>query len=153
LITFYKNQSNYFSLGRVIKYKAKRRHIAKTLTWRVIGTLDTVLVSWFLLGDPMAGLQIGAAEFFTKMVLYYLHERAWFNVEIKNANHRHILKTLTWRAVGTIDTVLLAWFISGDLQMGFEIGVVELISKTLLYYFHERIWYKSRYGMEKLDFE
>ena len=38
----------------------KRRHIAKTITWRVIGTLDTMLLGWLISGDPLIGIQIGA---------------------------------------------------------------------------------------------
>lgn len=55
---------------------------------------------------------------------------------------RHVLKTLTWRLVGTIDTILLGWFITGNLETGAKIGGIELVTKMILYYFHERIWYK-----------
>jgi len=57
---------------------SKKRHIAKTLTWRVIGTIDTMLLGWLVSGDPMIGIQVGALELFTKMILYYFHERAWY---------------------------------------------------------------------------
>jgi uncharacterized membrane protein len=63
---------------------------------------------------------------------------------------RHILKTFTWRMVGTIDTILLSWLLSGNLSLGFKIGGVELITKMFLYYFHERVWYKYiRIGEKK----
>ena len=62
---------------------------------------------------------------------------------------RHILKTLTWRLVGTIDTILLAWLISGDPMIGLSIGGVEMITKMALYYLHERVWYRSKYGVIK----
>jgi len=55
---------------------------------------------------------------------------------------RHILKSITWRLVGTIDTVLLGWLITGNLELGLKIGGVEVVTKMVLYYFHERIWYK-----------
>ncbi len=55
---------------------------------------------------------------------------------------RHILKSITWRLVGTIDTVVLGWFITGNLEIGLKIGGVEVITKMVLYYFHERLWYK-----------
>jgi uncharacterized membrane protein len=54
------------------------RHIIKTITWRLIGTIDTIMIAWLISGDPRTGLKIGGIELFTKMVLYYLHERAWF---------------------------------------------------------------------------
>lgn len=55
---------------------------------------------------------------------------------------RHILKSITWRLVGTIDTVVLGWLITGNLEIGLKIGGVEVITKMILYYFHERVWYK-----------
>ena len=57
---------------------SRRRHLAKTITWRVIGTVDTVLIGWLVTGDPWIGVQVGGVEMISKMVLYYFHERAWF---------------------------------------------------------------------------
>ena len=58
----------------------RARHIAKTITWRIIGTIDTMILAWIITGDPMMGLKIGGVEVFTKMILYYLHERAWYRI-------------------------------------------------------------------------
>lgn len=57
---------------------SKKRHLLKTITWRIIGTLDTMLIAWIISGDPMVGISIGGVELFTKMILYYIHERAWY---------------------------------------------------------------------------
>ena len=63
---------------------------------------------------------------------------------------RHALKTITWRIIGTIDTFLLSWLITGNIKIGATIGAVEVITKMVLYYFHERIWYHfSKYGIKK----
>jgi len=62
---------------------------------------------------------------------------------------RSILKTLSWRIVGTLDTMLLGWVITGDPTVGLKIGALELVTKFVLYYFHERIWLKSKYGTKK----
>ncbi len=63
---------------------------------------------------------------------------------------RHIAKTLTWRLVGTIDTMLLGWLVTGDLKIGLAIGGLEVITKMILYFLHERVWYKYiRYGLNK----
>ena len=59
----------------MVSYK---RHIAKTITWRILGTLDTIFLSWLITGDLTIGLTIGGVEVFTKMVLYFLHERFWY---------------------------------------------------------------------------
>lgn len=59
----------------MVSYK---RHILKTISWRIIGTVDTVILSWTITGSWGTGLAIGGVEAFTKMILYYLHERAWY---------------------------------------------------------------------------
>lgn len=126
-----------------------KRHLAKTITWRLVGTLDTILLSWVITGDPFTGLKIGLAEVISKMVLYYLHERAWIRVNIRNSQKRHVLKTLTWRLLGTMDTILLSWIITGNPFTGLKIGLAEVITKMVLYYLHERSWYKINYGLDK----
>ncbi len=63
--------------------------------------------------------------------------------------HRHLLKTVTWRIIGTLDTMIVAWVISGDPLLGLSIGGVEIFSKMILYYLHERIWYKFKFGVKK----
>lgn len=63
---------------------------------------------------------------------------------------RHILKTISWRVVGTIDTMLLSWFITGSWKIGMAIGGTEVITKMVLYFLHERVWYRySDFGVEK----
>jgi uncharacterized membrane protein len=58
----------------------KRRSVAKAITWRLTGSLDTVLVSWLIIGRIDLALSIGVIEIVTKMTLYYLHERAWSKI-------------------------------------------------------------------------
>lgn len=53
------------------------RSIAKTISWRMLGTIDTILISWVVIGSLNFAVTIGGIELFTKMVLYYFHERAW----------------------------------------------------------------------------
>jgi len=129
--------------------KFSKRHLAKTITWRIIGTLDTMLLSWFISGDFSIGMQIGLYEMITKMVLYYLHERVWFKSTIKSSNKRHILKTFSWRGVGTLDTIILGWVISGNPLTGLKIGGAEVITKMLLYFGHEKLWYQINFGLDQ----
>ena len=136
-----------------MKDKSHKRHIAKTITWRIVGTLDTILLAWLISGNPFTGLKIGFAEVITKMILYYFHERLWFKAEFSqtsgkwNSRRRHIAKTISWRVVGTMDTMVLAWIITGNPITGFKIGLAEVITKMILYYLHERTWYKVDYGL------
>lgn len=136
-----------------MKDSSRKRHIAKAITWRLVGTLDTFILSWIITGNPFTGMKIGIAEIITKMLLYYFHERIWFNVNFKNSNKRHIFKTITWRLVGTMDTMTLAWIITGNPLTGFKIAMAEVITKMLLYFFHEKVWHKSNFGLEKRNTE
>lgn len=129
--------------------KLINRHIAKTISWRIVGTADTMFLSWLITEDMKAGLQIGFADVTTKMFLYYLHERAWFKSSITDANKRHIFKTITWRIIGTLDTIILSMWIWGDASHSFQIGGAETLTKSVLYYFHEKIWYRLTYGIRK----
>lgn len=136
-----------------MKDKSYKRHIAKAVTWRVVGTIDTFLLSWFISGSPVTGLKIGFAEVITKMVLYFFHERLWYKIRIgvkqngDDSKRRHIAKTFSWRFIGTLDTMLLAWIISGNPLTGVKIGLAEVVTKMILYYLHERTWYKIDFGL------
>ena len=55
----------------------KTRSVLKAISWRIVGTLDTMALGWIITGSPLMGLKIGALELFTKFILYYFHERIW----------------------------------------------------------------------------
>jgi len=56
------------------------RSIIKGLTWRVIATSTIIAIAYFKTGDISFALELGAWEFFIKLIIYYLHERAWLMV-------------------------------------------------------------------------
>ncbi|GDX48285.1 MAG: DUF2061 domain-containing protein [Bacteroidetes bacterium] len=56
------------------------RSIVKSISWRAVGTVDTIIISWFVTGKPTLALSIGAVELVTKMVLYTIHERVWEHI-------------------------------------------------------------------------
>jgi len=59
---------------------------------------------------------------------------------------RSIAKSISWRIVGTLDTILISWVVTGTLSLAFSIGLVELVTKMVLYFFHERIWNSIKWG-------
>ena len=145
----------FYSFEYIIVYllNVKRniflRHLFKSFSWRIIGTLDTVLISWLISNDLTVSLKIGFFEIFTKIILYVLHEHIWFNYKINNAKIRHIFKTFTWRLIATSDTIILGWILSGNISVGISIGLFEIITKMILYYLHERTWYIFDFGLDK----
>jgi len=70
-------------------------------------------------------------------------------MKLEISHKRHIAKTITWRLLGTIDTIIISWFLTNNWMIGFSIGGVEVISKMILYYIHERLWYKSNFGIKR----
>lgn len=63
-----------------MKKVSVKRHLAKTISWRLIGTIDTMVLSSIITSSIQTGLAIGGFEVFTKMILYFLHERAWYKL-------------------------------------------------------------------------
>ena len=61
-------------------HESHRRSLAKAISWRVVGTLDTFLISWLVTGEPIVAAAISAIEVFTKIALFYLHERGWSKI-------------------------------------------------------------------------
>jgi len=55
----------------------KSRSLVKTITWRLLGSLDTFLLSWLIIGKAKLALSIASVEVLTKLILYYWHERVW----------------------------------------------------------------------------
>jgi uncharacterized membrane protein len=66
----------------LFKDPSVKRHVSKSITWRIVGTIDTMIIGWLITGNVMTGLKIGGIEVVTKMILYYLHERMWFKINL-----------------------------------------------------------------------
>jgi len=54
---------------------------------------------------------------------------------------KSFMKSVSWRIVGTLDTIMISYFITGRVTVALSIGSVEVLTKTVLYYFHERLWF------------
>ena len=61
------------------------RSVAKATSWRITGTMDTIVVSWIITGEFHLAISIGFVEVFTKMFLYYFHERIWNRIKAGRA--------------------------------------------------------------------
>lgn len=147
------------------------RMLAKAFSWRLVGSLDTFLLSLLMLTfiAPLLGITSGGGghhartagyiagtEFFTKIAMYYLHERVWtryrWNVRqrrdrLDEGYGRNGAKAVTWRMIGFIDTVVLSLIFTGSATLAISIGGLEVITKISLYVFHERLWQRLRFGL------
>ena len=148
------------------------RSIAKAVSWRVVGTLDTLVLSFVILTylGPLFGLEdasaadnariaisIALTEVATKLTLYYLHERFWARLHwdrtVDEEGHhragsrRSATKTATWRVLASLDTMVLGLVFTGNLATAISIGGFEIFTKLVLYFFHERAWARIRWGI------
>ena len=130
------------------KKESHLRSIIKGVSWRIIATIDTIVV--VLMVTCLTGncslehaIKIGFIEFFIKFAVYYLHERVW-QVALRDGvvtKNETLYKTITWRIVATTMTFI----ISGSILNAFDeialyIALTELVTKFVLYYLHERMW-------------
>ncbi|MHA1909857.1 MAG: DUF2061 domain-containing protein [Candidatus Thorarchaeota archaeon] len=60
-----------------------------------------------------------------------------------------LMKTITWRILAVIVTISIALFFTGSLEISLGIGTVDIIVKTIIYYFHERAWDRVGVSTEK----
>lgn len=70
--------------------------------------------------------------------------------------YRSIVKAISWRAIGTFDTMLISFLITGNIKFAISIGGVELVTKMVLYFLHERLWNKIKFGRvetKNIDYE
>jgi uncharacterized membrane protein len=68
---------------------------------------------------------------------------------MKVTRSRSAAKAISWRIIGTADTFLIAWFITKEPIAAGAIASLEVLTKTVLYYFHERGWNLVKWGRTK----
>ncbi len=78
-------------------HETHSRSVVKAASWRLLGSIDTFLLSWYFTGSPKAAGAIALTEVLTKMVLYYFHERVWSSV------HWGAARTATPRPVPEVE--------------------------------------------------
>ncbi len=124
------------------------RSLLKSFSWRIIAISDTILVVLLItcvFGDCSLknALTIGFLEFLIKFIAYFIHERIWLSIQFEKrfGVTRTLFKTLSWRVIATVIT----FFITGEIlntndNTALYIAGIEVFTKSLLYYMHERLW-------------
>ena len=123
------------------------RALLKGVTWRLIGTADTFLWSWLITHEPVKAGAIASSEVFTKIALFYVHERIWRLLKFAPNSHlRSLVKAISWRVVGSADTFILSMIFTGNGKYAISIASAEALTKIALYYGHERAWRRVKWG-------
>ena len=140
----------------MISKETHLRSIVKGVSWRFIATTATfliVLLITCLYGNCSIenAIKIGAIEFILKLLIYYSHERIWqfFTTTSNVTKRKSLIKTISWRIVATTTTFIIAGTVLNSFnEIALFIALLELISKFILYYLHERFWLKIPYGFK-----
>ncbi len=141
---------------RITTEDSHLRSIAKGISWRFFGTIDTIILALIFTGSIKKALTIGFIEFTTKILLYYLHERVWtkihYGIRVGRDNNpyemsrRSIAKGASWRIVATFDTTLISLLVTRNPFQTINISVTEIFTKIFLFWAHERLWLRVPWG-------
>ena len=136
------------------KKESHIRSLIKGISWRIVATTDTIVV--VLLVTCVSGncsiddaIKIGFIEFFIKYVVYYFHERFWQRALLDGVvtQKETLYKSISWRVIATAMTFIISGAVLDTFgEVALFIALVELFTKFVLYYFHERLWLKIPLG-------
>ena len=130
------------------------RSLLKSISWRIIAVSDTILIVLLvtcILGDCSFGnaLAIGFLEFLIKFIAYFIHDRIWLSIQFEKrfGVTKTLFKTLTWRVIATVITFIVAGeILNTHDNAALYIAGIEIFTKSLLYFMHERIWLNLQLG-------
>jgi len=81
LYFFHERLWNLIPWGRNNNKAIPLRSLAKSISWRIWGTIDTTIISFFISGNMHFALTIGSLEVFTKIFFFFVHERIWAQIK------------------------------------------------------------------------
>jgi uncharacterized membrane protein len=127
------------------------RSLVKGISWRMVGTIDTFVIAYLYFGELSIAAPIAATEVLTKIILYYFHERIWNIIYWGRHTHkptklRSLIKGISWRFFGSLDTILISFMYSGNPLSSMKVGGTEVLTKIGLFYLHERLWAQIKWG-------
>ena len=136
------------------KKESHLRSLLKGVSWRIIATVDTILVVLLVTCtfdecSLDSAIKIGFLEFLIKFVLYYGHERVWQFAHRDGivTKKETLIKSISWRLIASLSTFIISGAILNRFdELALYIALTELFTKFVLYYFHERIWLKLPLG-------
>ena len=132
------------------------RTILKTLTVRVCFTLSHILNGYIVTGSWMTGVTIASVAILINMFLFWGHERIWNWVQwnrkpkdglfFVDGHPRTISKSITWRALITINNFMIPFLTTGSLKAALAFLTIATLLNVIVYYSHERVWNMIRFG-------
>ncbi len=132
------------------------RSLIKAITWRIIGTLSLVLVTYLFTQKIDLSIAIGGIDIISNLILYFVHERVWEHISwgrtfgdiinFTDNKKRSLAKAISWRTLATLYLVLVSYFLTGNPFVSIVISLIDAILNIIEYYLHERFWNKLKFG-------
>lgn len=139
------------------------RSIAKTLTIRVLFSLSHLVNGFIVSGSWMVGASIVGVAAVINMTLHWVHERVWNwvqwnrkpqdNAFFKDGHPRTVSKSITWRALITVNNFLIPYFMTGSWKQAAAFLTIATIMNIVIYYSHERVWNMIKWGKTEKELE
>ena len=127
-----------------------KRTIAKTITWRIIAVIITIIGVYFFGKSWSIAISAGIVINSIKTIFYYLHERVWatthWQYKKQDTRLRTLVKTISWKIITFIVTTIIVYFYTFNWSISLLSGFSINLFKAVFYYCHERIWNKLSYG-------
>ncbi|MPM12997.1 hypothetical protein SDC9_59352 [bioreactor metagenome] len=130
----------------------KARSIVKGISWRAVASFDTFVLGYIIFGSVAHASAIAGFEILTKIALFFLHERIWNSIRAGRrddgsvAPWRSLVKSISYRFFGSLDTTLLSFLVTGNIGNSFILSGTEVVTKVGFFYLHERAWSHVRWG-------
>lgn len=136
-----------------MKYKSKDTHkksFVKSFIWRIVGVITLAAITYLYTGNWIQTTWITFLHHGIFLIVFYLHERFWQRVDIKNLLARSLLKCLTYETIlGNFILAIITLAITGDVQQMTKITLTYIGIKHLLYIWNEFIWKEIEWGKKK----
>lgn len=134
----------------------KTRLITKTISWRIIGFIITLIVAFIETKNFGESGLISLIDGLVKILLMYLYDLAWLRVGSgvkvtngvrKEMKRRIFIRTTIWRILAMIITMIIAYAVTLSFKDAITIGVIDVIVKTVFLYIHEFAWSRVKWGV------
>jgi len=129
-----------------VSKETKKRSVVKTITWRILATLTTMLLVYIFSSNLGLAASIGAVEIIVKLIFYYVHERVWQLAKNDKKRLNAFLKSISWRVLASLITIGLVFSFGIKFGTASIIGSIELVIKLVIYYLHEELWIRITWG-------
>lgn len=125
----------------IMKHDGHKKSIIKSIIWRVVGVLTLAAVTYFYTRNWVTTSWVTFLHHAVFLIVFYLHERFWQHVDIKNLKARSILKCITYETIlGNFILGIITLAITGDIQQMSQITLTYIAIKHLMYICNEFVW-------------